>query len=278
MLSALLRGISLFGSLLGHRQRRFLLDRLHLGILMSSLAQGRYQEIRLPNGLRLSINPLLHGHLAKDGYLAYEPAVIEALERHLSKGAIFYDVGANVGAFSFLAATLVGDGGHVLAFEPEPNNTSCFRRSAVAARLLNLKLHDCALGAADGETVFDRHGGAFSGRLIEQRGGAPKERVLPVKVRSIDSLLAEGAPPPTLLKIDVEGGEGAVLEGAAEALRRHRPVVLCEMHPDNPDGVRRAFEALKAAGYRLSALEEPTQTVSGPRATDSTYHVLAIAA
>ena len=73
MLTAAFRGVSRLGSLLGHRQRRFLLDNLHLGAVAGGLAKDRYQEIELGNGIRLSINPLLHGHLASAGHLAYEP-------------------------------------------------------------------------------------------------------------------------------------------------------------------------------------------------------------
>ena len=76
----------------------------------------------------------------------------------------FYDVGANIGVFAFIAAPLVGEHGHVYAFEPEQNNIVCFKRSAGKADLENIMLFECAVGSKDGAMTFDRRGGAFSGR------------------------------------------------------------------------------------------------------------------
>ena len=127
--------------------------------------------------------------------------------------------------------------------------------------------------------TFDRRGGAFSGRLVDGEDEMASSRVSNIQVRSIDSLLAGGMRPPKLVKIDVEGGEGLVLDGAKQVLRTYRPAVLCEMHPDNPDGVSQAFSALTDAGYICHSVERSTnqvaEIVNGPQATDSTYHVLA---
>lgn len=262
------------GNLLSHRQRRFVLDRLGVGRIVSWLAKNEYDEVVLSNGITITINPLLHGHMASDGELVYEDDVFEVIEKNLRPGDVFYDIGANVGVFAFSAATLVGDGGAVLAFEPEENNLDCFRRSQERARLGNLTLYDCALGVADGDMSFDRRGGAFSGRLVDA-GGDGVGATVRVKVRSIDSLVEAGAPPPTLLKIDVEGGEGAVLEGAERTLRAHGTKVLCEMHAFNPDGVRRAVDLLVKSGYVFHALDG-ARIATGQDGGDVPRHVLAM--
>jgi FkbM family methyltransferase len=212
-------------------------------------------------------SPLLHGHSVGDG----EVDVVAAIERNLRMGGVFYDVGANIGIFSLLATTFVGAQGQIVAFEPEENNLACLRRT-LANDFPNIKLYEIALGNADGVMHFDRRGGAFSGRLVVE--GTAAFETVPVRVRSIDSLIAEGLPPPDLIKIDVEGGEGSVLEGAKNLLERGRCMVLCEMHTGNPGGVARAFAALNAAGYRINVLgngdiTEPLAAVTG------TYHVLA---
>ena len=276
MRTFVLRSVNRLGNVLSHRQRRFVLDTLGLGHLLDRVASSDLAELVLPNQIVLAYNPLLHSHLTRDGRLAYEPDVLDAIQSHLRVGDVFYDAGANIGVFSFLAATLVGESGAVLAFEPEENNVACFRRSLAAAALGNVTLYACGLGAADGEMVFDRRGGAFSGRLV----GAPAEaqhRGISVPVRSIDSLVEGGAPAPSLIKIDVEGGEGAVLEGARRTLGRHRPAILCEMLSDNPDGVLRAFRALAEAGYTCHSLDR-VRRLSEPLDTDGTYHVFATAA
>ncbi len=280
MMTLALRGINKLGNALTHRQRRFILDRLGLAAILTNLPSDAFDELLLPNGIKLSTNPLLHSNLSKNGCLDYEDDVVHVIERYLGPGDVFYDVGANVGVFAFLAATIVGEKGVVFAFEPEPNNVLCFRRSLERAPVRNVELRDCALGGEDGTMVFDRRGGAFSGRLVEGKNEIGSGGTRDIQVRSIDSLLAGGMRPPKLIKIDVEGGEGLVLEGAREMLSKYRPPVLCEMHPDNQDGVSRAFSALADAGYICRSIERSTKQaddiISGPRATNSTYHVLAL--
>ena len=246
--------VSRLGNLLPHGQRRFLLDRLGLAGLLGRLGADEYDDIVLPNGMVVTINPLLHAHLARDGLLAYEEELLATIYQDLGPGDVFYDIGANVGVFSFMASNLVGGGGAVHAFEPEPNNLACFRRSLDRLDPHNVTLHEVALGSEDGSMTFDRRGGAFSGRLVEdpeEIAGVP----LTVEVRSVDSLVSNGLPPPTLVKIDVEGGEGAVLEGMRHTLEGDAPEVICELHSFHPDGVRRALSVLEKADYRCHTLE-----------------------
>lgn len=295
MKSLALRGMNKLGNAMTQRQRRFVLNRLGVAILLDNLAGDQFDELPLPNGISLSFSPLLHAHISKNGQLEYEDHVAHVIEECLGRGDVFYDAGANVGIFAFMAATLVGEKGAVYAFEPEPNNVLCFQRSLESAPVHNVELHDIALGGEDGNMTFDRRGGAFSGRLVDSEDEIESDGVCEIQVRSIDSLLAAGMPPPSLIKIDVEGGEGLVLEGAKETLRAHKPAVLCEMHPDNQAGVRRAFAALKDAGYvcqsidgpTVGAADEPTDgaadgatvgavdIVDGPLDQDRAYYVLA---
>ncbi len=282
MKSLALRGMNKLGNAMTHRQRRFVLDRLGVAAILDSFASDQFDELRLPNGISLSFSPLLHAHISKNGQLEYEDHVAHVIEECLGRGDVFYDAGANVGVFAFMAATLVGEKGAVFAFEPEPNNILCFRRSLESAPVQNVELHPIALGGEDGSMRFDRRGGAFSGRLVDSEDEIGSDGVCEIQVRSIDSLLAGGMPPPSLIKIDVEGGEGLVLAGARETLRAHKPAVLCEMHPDNQVGVSRAFSALNEAGYICRSLEGSTNGVAdivdGPLAMDRAYHVLARAA
>jgi FkbM family methyltransferase len=282
MKSLALRGMNKLGNAMTHKQRRFVLGRLGVAALLDSFAGDQFDEMRLPNGISLSFSPLLHAHISKNGRLEYEDRVAHVIDECLSRGDVFYDAGANIGVFAFMAATLVGEKGAVYAFEPEPNNVLCFQRSLESAPVRNVELHDIALGGEDGKMTFDRRGGAFSGRLVDNEDEIASDGVCEIEVRSIDSLLAAGMPPPSLIKIGVEGGEGLVLEGAKETLRTHKPVVLCEMHPDNQAGVSRAFAALKDAGYVCQFIDGPTNgsvdTVDGPLDRDRAYHVLARAA
>lgn len=275
MKSILFRAINRIGGLLSHRQRRFLLDRLGLGKLIGRVAKGQFEEIALPSGLKVTINPLLHGSVTKDGRIDYEDDVSEALLAHLKPGGVFYDVGANIGVFSFIAASTVGANGAVHAFEPEANNLECFQQTLRNSGLQNVTLHDVAVGSSDGSMTFDRRGGAFSGRLVD--GGQDAEGAsMDVRVRAIDSLIQDGLAPPDLVKIDVEGGEGGVLEGMHDTLRSHRPVLLCELHFFDADGLQRAVTAVREAGYSCQSLDGQSLSLDGDP-SDLPRHVLCFA-
>lgn len=254
---SLFAAINLVGGLMPHSARRFVLDRLGLNAVFNAMARDQFAVVMLPGGQRLTYNLLLHGGLVRGGELVYEQHVIDGIRETLEFGGVFYDIGANIGVFSLLAAEIVGQKGFVFAFEPEENNLICLRRSIAANGAANVRAIDGAVGAADGLSVFDRRGGAFSGRIIVP-GDSAAGSTVEVKVRSIDSLVEEGWPAPTLIKIDVEGAEGDVLEGAARTLRTHRPVVICELHDFGADGPARALRALNDANYSLENLETRT--------------------
>jgi FkbM family methyltransferase len=246
--------INSVGNIIPHSGRRFILDQLGLGKLFARAAAEKVDAIRLPNGLTLSFNPILHG-----GEPAHdEPEVIDVVRRQLGDASVFYDVGANIGYYSLMAATIIGAKGQILAFEPNETNLRYLRQSLAQPFIPTVSLYPLALGVNDGTMTFDGCG-TMSGRLVDDAKTAVNPFI--VNVRSIDSLVEKGHPIPTLIKIDVEGGEGDVLEGAAETLRRHRPVVICEMHTWAADGVRRAEAALTSAGYKIEQISEMRDTI-----------------
>ena len=137
------------------------------------------------------------------------------------------DVGANEGRFLWHMTQRAPRGRH-FAWEPVPH---------LAARLRELfphvEVHDAAVGDTPlGETSFVvvKNDAAYSGLLKRDYPPGFETEEIQVRVERLDSEL----PPdyaPTLIKIDVEGGELGVLRGAAETIRRHRPVVVFEHGP-----------------------------------------------
>ncbi len=145
-------------------------------------------------------------------------------ERHLLRrlvrpGMTVVDVGANVGYYMLLFRQLVGSEGHVICFEPELENFVELERNQRLNHLENVTLVRAAVGASDGETPF-RSG--LNGVVTDEGEG---DGVVPM-VR-LDTALER---PPDLIKIDVEGYEGHVLEGAASVIREHRPILFVELH------------------------------------------------
>ena len=256
--------INAAGNRLPHRWRRFILDRLKLGGLLNRFSSRSISEVKLPGGIRLFFNPLLHANAVDPNF--HEPEVVAELRRRLVPGLVFYDIGANIGLLSLTAAHLVGPLGMVVAIEPGEQNLRYLRKTLEQGPG-NVRLLEVAIGASDGELLFDRRGGAMSGALVAEASKASDPVIVPV--RSLDSLVREGHPQPDVIKIDIEGGEGAALEGAMECLSRGM-VVICEMHRFSPDGITRALNTLQELGYRVSHLAD------GGAGKQSTYHILAI--
>jgi hypothetical protein len=126
--------------------------------------------------------------------------------------------------------------------------------------------------------IFDRRGGAFSGRAVYE-GMPPVSRNLCQK-RSVsldDFVFLHGNRPPDVVKIDVEGNEAAVLKGMAGILEKHPPSLICELHSHLGDDLTPVYSLLTQSGYSLFRLSEWLQ--GGQRELQSladTSHIVAL--
>ncbi|HEY2407147.1 MAG TPA: FkbM family methyltransferase [Polyangiaceae bacterium] len=174
-----------------------------------------------------------------------EPELQEAFSLFTHPGMTVYDIGANVGFFSILAARLVGHSGKILAFDPLPTNTQMVEYNAKLNGFEQVEVHRAALGNEDGEAAFvissDPNWGKLKGIGVPASVSG-EERVV---IHRIDSLVAGGLPAPELIKIDVEGAEVAVLEGGSSTLRTARPILFIDLHGTN-QGISRI---LRESGY-----------------------------
>jgi len=206
-----------------------------------------------------------------------ERDVEETILAHLHAGDVFYDVGANIGWYSMLAARAVGPSGGVLAFEPSVLNAAYVQQNAAVNHFANVTVICAALTDRDGWVSFLDKGNMQS-RLDKDDFDAQAERRArkdqkvkgnrPVPATTLDSWLAQtGQPPPTLVKIDVEGGELGALRGMAQTLEQHGPTLVIELH--NTALVVADF--LDTVGYRHAPIEVDVPTRHAP----GQAHVLA---
>jgi FkbM family methyltransferase len=172
-------------------------------------------------------------------------------------GDVVYDIGANVGSYTILASVLVGPQGRVVAFEPVAENVRYLKQHIHLNRLRNVDVVEAAVGEASGTARFEPHPDRLQGRI--DAGGTQL-----VAVVSLDDLLREGkTPAPDCLKIDVEGGEVSVLEGAADLLRSVRPVVFLATH--GPAALEASLDLLTGAGYEVTGIGRGgDEWVAGP--------------
>jgi FkbM family methyltransferase len=205
-----------------------------------------------------------------------DPTLLRLVGEVVKPGHVVWDIGANLGLFSFAAAASAGPSGRVLAIEPDATLVTLLRRSAalnpshapvevlpvaVAANLAISRFH---IARRNRSTNF------LDGFGTTQTGGVRTTELVPTM--TLD-WLAANFPLPNVIKIDVEGAETEVLTGAAEALK-NLPIIICEVAGSNANAVA---ELLASYGYdfydgellfnQSSPLREiaPPTTVAIPR-------------
>lgn len=189
----------------------------------------------------------------------YDEMSMSMLSMIIKQGHVCADIGANVGAYSVMMSAMAGHGGAVHAFEP----VNHIRRRA----LLNLQLNgcrnvimnDCALGDRSGSTrMLQVKEGEFRGgtssmletEAITQMGRDHFDEV-DVAVKTLDDYIDEtGLDRLDFMKIDVEGFELSVLNGATKVLSAMRPVLLFEHDRDRLQRVGLDEEAFKDIFHR----------------------------
>jgi FkbM family methyltransferase len=216
--------------------------------------------VRLRNGMRIEVDPRDYiGHkIITNG--CFEPETFEFIQRFLQPGMIFLDIGANVGQYTLLGSQRVGPGGKVHAFEPHPILWSVLSR--------NIGLNRCANVVCDSLAVAEREGvqPLFHGppdragetALVPCEGQTEFTQVRTVTVDSY--LRSHMIAQVDLIKIDVEGAELRVLEGATNLLTRGAGLTLILEFNDGAahrfgHSVGDVASFLRARGFALYRLQ-----------------------
>jgi FkbM family methyltransferase len=150
----------------------------------------------------------------------------------LKSGMVVIDVGAHHGFYTLLASKKVGPAGRVLAFEPSPRERKKLLRHLRFNHCLNVKIWDCALGRAAGNAELFIIDGTQTGcNSLRPPNSVQPTKSVPVRLESLDECMErEGIEHIDFIKMDVEGAEMEVLNGATRLLdRRPRPVLMCEV-------------------------------------------------
>jgi FkbM family methyltransferase len=219
---------------------------------------GRYDEgsvVRIPSGYAAGMK-WRRFHRYVNGYWTgrYELELQRALVRELKPGHTFYDLGANAGFFSLLASRIVGKSGRVFAFEPLAENVDSIRIQIQLNEVTNCEIVTKAVSDRCGKCGFAYAENNSQSKLspdgIDHYNGEPA--VLSVETTTLNAF-AEAHPAPRVIKMDVEGAEVEVLEGASQLLRsKTPPVFIIELH--GSENARRVQEILLAHSYRITDL------------------------
>ena len=202
-------------------------------------------------GLWLRLNPRTGGNYFQGGG---EPEVQTAMQRYLLPGMTFYDIGANIGFFSLLAARIIGAQGHVVAFEADPEVAQRLRDHVERNHFSTISIEQKAVWSETRPVFFARTDPETSpdrglGHVVAISGS----NTICVQAISLDDLL-QTSPAPDFLKCDVEGAEVAVFNGAKRLLKEIRPILLCETHSE--ENRRVLLEEFTRLGYKCESLSQ----------------------
>jgi FkbM family methyltransferase len=185
-------------------------------------------------------------------YDAYEPEIVDAIERFIEPGDCAIDVGASVGFHTCLMAKLAGEQGVVLAFEPQLESFNHLAQHVhVANQLNNVACLRTALWKEDCPelTLYSVEDIGYS-TMLKYDDATRSETV---EGRALDTLLLNEHP--RLIKIDVEGFEAEVLWGAQKILERGVDCVILEFNYQILTALGRTDQAIrdfmKALGYDM---------------------------
>ena len=216
--------------------------------------------LRLPLRLipKKMVLPILQGRLrgkkwvvgaGEHGYWlgSYEMKKRLAFEQTIIPGSVVFDIGANVGYYSLLAAVLSGPGGKVFAFEPLLRNVDYLRKHVAINHMDNVTVIEAAVSDHDGEASFQLGASDAMGHLSD-RGE------IKVKMVCLDALLEAGEIPlPDFMKIDVEGAEFDVLIGSQKILAACKPVLFLDTH--SREAHLPTIALLQNLGYEFEILD-----------------------
>jgi FkbM family methyltransferase len=207
----------------------------------------------LPAGLVFLANAWVHRWKGE--------AELGELPRLVTPGTVAIDVGAHFGTYSQALSRLVGKTGKVISVEPISEDAAFLR---AAARQLRLPIEVCACALSDtaGEATlriparFGQQKTALA--TLEGHQGEGEARTVPVL--RLDDLLAGERRPVSFIKVDVEGHEAAVLEGARLTIATHKPNLLIEIEGRFLDcSVQDVIDQVLAFGYRGEFLDAAGQ-------------------
>jgi FkbM family methyltransferase len=226
---------------------RQLRERIHpLGVRDVRLA--RYAE-----GTELLVD--LGDRLGADVYYGYYPEIADLvlLQRACPDDGIAVDVGANCGFFSVLLSSRARFKGRLIAIEPAAEAVVLLEKNLALARARNVSIRPECIGGSDGETQFYvAEESAFSG--VSDTGRSNVRRVDRVKQLRLDTMLRElGIESISVIKIDVEGHESDVIDGALTVISKSPELVaLVEVSRKNLNAERReklVHSVSKLQGY-----------------------------
>lgn len=244
------------------------LPRIAESIRMASARYGPRDPLLIEDffGARFYCN--LREHMGSQIFFrgAYSGGQLQVLKEQLPIDGVFLDIGANQGEFTVLAAQIM-PAGKVIAFEPVTKNVDKLRKNIEINGFRNVEVVQVALGnSSDILPIYDTTNAFSDGSKHEglQTLFPSEERstiVEMITVRRLDDILGEkNLSRISLIKIDVEGAELFVLQGAKKTIERFMPPILIEINRETCESAgyhpEQIVDLLYGFGYELFEIGE----------------------
>lgn len=245
---------------LGKPQYLFRPSQIAKRLIQEVRSQGANGEVKLPWGLNITLDPTdtVSEAIFRQGI--YDLVTTEALWRLASEGDCIIDVGANIGYMTSLFAIRAGAHGSVIAFEPHPKTYETLKQSVEYWRHHELcapiTTVQAALSNKDGTAILGIPSARDPNRSHARITAGPGTGIQ-VRTMRFSSYFASPCEI-SLVKIDTEGHEAAVLEGMGDYLGHVRDIVF-EEFAQYPAA---SHQVLEGAGYTVFGLEE---RLAGPK-------------
>jgi FkbM family methyltransferase len=185
----------------------------------------------------------------------YEPHVSRTIKSNLNSGDTFLDLGANIGYFTLLAASIVGKDGNVIAFEPNAQNQQLLFSSIDHNNFKNVKV--CPFGASDTVRIQKFTNVGSNSGVVPLHSPDQTFYFYSQMVPADDLLFQEKRV--DLIKMDVESHEPFALKGMVRTIQKFRPKIITEFHPwalklNNTEPPIDFLYQLKKLNYDLSVI------------------------
>jgi len=164
-------------------------------------------------------------------YLKKDALELDVIQRFVTRGSIFFDIGAHKGVYTSFARDQIGPEGIIVCFEPQSVLNQYLERLVELKHWNNVKVEKLALSNVDGETDFfipDSKSGTSPSASLENGVSGFNGRLVNVRTQSLDSYCNKEGLWPDFIKCDVEGHELTMLSGAKGLFETKAPSVLIE--------------------------------------------------
>jgi len=234
---------------------KFVKDAIHHTRFLDRLSRKAFKGAMSAGGgvVRIQSGPLAGLHLAVSEHVShahvsgtYEIETQRAIDGLVRPGSVCYDLGASIGYLSLLMARKAKQ---VYAFEPAPHAIGEIRKHAAANNFANIEIVPSPVSDTERTVEFALTDAAYGSRINAAETRWPKLQLTTI---TLDDFAAQH-PFPDFIKIDVEGEEGRVLEGARSILREKRTSLCCELHSE--EAARHVQGVLSEYDYRITTLD-----------------------